>query len=187
MFASMHAFQTCLTISLTNRMKLAAAEASMRISILLALAYLPCVSHATTVLKCVDAAGNVNFTQTACPPGQHLDSISELTAPPPSGDGDPVKLAEPKAPVPVTQAAPAPAQPPIVIVAPTPAPEAQGEIYESYRGYQRHVPYRHDYYPPPPGHWGKPPGSWPPPPPPPPPRPPAEPDKPRIKGMLMDR
>lgn len=159
----------------------------MRIWILVVLAYLPCVTYATTVLKCIDAQGNVNFTQTACPPGQHLDSISELTAPPPpSGDGDPVKLAEPKAPTPVTDAAPAPAQPPIVIVAPTPAPatEVQGVISESYRSYQRHVPYRHDYYPPPPGHWGKPPGSWPPPPP---PRPPVKPDEPRIKGMPMDR
>ncbi|WP_313512381.1 DUF4124 domain-containing protein [Pseudomonas sp.] len=160
----------------------------MRISIPLALAaFLPLFAQATTVLKCVDADGNVNFTQTACPAGQQLESVNELSAPPPlSGDGDPVKMAEPKASPPPAAEAPAPsAQRPIIIVAPEPAPvpETQGSISESYRGYQRHIPYRQDYYPPP-GYWGKPPGSWPPPPP---PRPPAEPQKPRIKGMPMDR
>jgi hypothetical protein len=158
------------------------------LALLSALPFLPFCIQAATVFKCVDADGNINFTQTACPSGQRLDSVSDLIAPPPSGSGDPVRLAEPKPAAPVSSEAPeARAQPPIILLAPGRAPQAEDEISERYRYhyYPRQLPYRHGAH----GDWRKPPRSWAPPSGLQPhlPRAPVEPDKPRIRGMPMDR
>lgn len=130
---------------------------------------------AATVLKCLDHAGNVTYTEGSCPPGQTLERQLEISNPRPSGTGPAVPLATPRPPAPEPErprqtAAPktAPVQPPETVEEPDDA------FYPPYPYYRRPQPaYR----------------PWPPQPPyphhPPPPRPPEPPEKPpaRLKGI----
>lgn len=74
---------------------------------------------ATTVNKCVDAAGQVTFTQTACPPHTVLQKVLEVENRPPSGNAPPVPLAVPQPQQaerpPAAAPAPLQPQPPVVI------------------------------------------------------------------------
>lgn len=77
-------------------------------------------AQAETILKCIDAAGNVTFTQTRCPVGLKLESSSEVENVPPGGGNEVVKLAEPAKPTPQPAE---PAAPPVAAPADN-APQA---------------------------------------------------------------
>lgn len=103
-------------------------------------------AQAETILKCVDAAGNVTFTQTRCPAGLKLESSSEVENVPPGGGNEVIKLAEPAKPSPqpaepVAPPAPANNAPPASSVGERPGPPAfvPGQSYDyqqnGYGGY----------------------------------------------------
>ncbi len=134
--------------------------------------------QAASVLKCVDAAGNVIFTQKVCPDGYRLERELDVVNEAPRGSGAPVLMAEPPPP--------APAQPPApVVVAPPPAitPPPLPPPRDSSYARQPDLPYRY-----PPAWPSAPLWRYPPPPPPPlppkePPSPPPPPPPPAIRGM----
>jgi hypothetical protein len=122
-------------------------------------------AYSATVNKCVDAAGHVTFTQTACPPRTVVQTVLEVENRPPSGDGPAVPLAVPHAETQSQPLGPS-AQPGATAVAP-PVPVEQpsaSEPEESYpeewnQGYgypiHRRRPYP-PYYPPAPPRPSKP-------------------------------
>ncbi|GGM12639.1 hypothetical protein GCM10009425_24480 [Pseudomonas asuensis] len=55
-------------------------------------------AQADTILKCVDKAGQITFTQGRCPSGQSLADRIEVDNPPPSGSGPVTRMAAPMPP-----------------------------------------------------------------------------------------
>ncbi|TRX74627.1 hypothetical protein [Pseudomonas mangiferae] len=125
--------------------------------------------QAASVLKCVDATGNVTFTQKVCPGGYRLERQLEVVNEAPRGSGAPVLMAEPPPPAPIQAPAPVVVAPPRS-VAPPPLPPPRDSSYIR----SPDLP----YYPP----------AWPSAPmwhhrPPPPPKEPPPPPPPAIRGM----
>ena len=55
-------------------------------------------AQAATVVKCVDAAGKVTFSQHACPSAEHDSAVMSVNNQRPSGDGPAIRLADPAKP-----------------------------------------------------------------------------------------
>jgi len=70
----------------------------MRFLYFVMLLVVPAIASAASVVKCVDAAGKVTFSQHACPSPDHDAAVVSVKNARPSGDGPASRLADPSRP-----------------------------------------------------------------------------------------
>lgn len=86
----------------------------MRTLLLVAAVVWSLFATAAGVVKCVDAAGKITFTQTTCPVGAASELLEIKASQRPSGEGPAVRLADPsktyikRKPKPIGEVSPAP-------------------------------------------------------------------------------